>query len=184
MSILINELKKKLMELESKHKTKPLPSIVIEMEFSRKPILLKRALEEYKGLEDVFKGFSIKGEISGNEYVIYNLPQVIFDSNTFRKIEEVAYDRFNIDSIVDVPPIPHPRYGRESSGGLELLKDGKPVATLYSTRFHINTNYDQAEKLAEVLLKEVYKYEEKPGLLEILFWKFKKFLKRVFRGKK
>lgn len=184
MSTLIRELKRRLKDLEEKHRTRPLPSIVVEMEFSRKPVTMMYSSKEYKDMVEVFRGASIKGEISGNEYIVYNLPHIVFDSNTFKRIEEVAYGKFNIDKIVDVPPIPHPRYGREAAGGLELLKDGKPVATLFPSRFHININYELAEELAEALLKEVYRFEREPSLFEILIMKIKRFIRRISRGEK
>lgn len=184
MAALIRELKRRLKDLEEKHKTRPLPSIVLEMEFARRPATLLYSSRDYKDMTEVFKGSSIKGEISGNEYVIYNLPQITFDSNTFKRIEEVAYGKFNVDGIVDVPPIPHPRYGREVSGGLELLKNGRPIATLFPSRFHINIDYEYAEELAEELLKEVYRFEREPSLLEILIIKIRKFIRKMFRLEK
>ncbi|MCS7369181.1 MAG: hypothetical protein NDF57_05665 [archaeon GBS-70-058] len=183
MSIIISELKKRLKELEAKHITRPIPSIVIETEFSRKPATIMYTSSEYKDLTEIFKGSSVKGEILGDEYIIYNLPQISFDSKTFKKIEDIAYGKFKVERIVDVPPIPHPRYGRETSAGLELIKDGKPIATIYSTRFHININFEAAEELADELIREVYRFEEKPSLLAILIWKIKKFLKKRFGGK-
>ncbi|MEM2136934.1 MAG: hypothetical protein QXI93_03140 [Candidatus Methanomethylicia archaeon] len=181
MSTIIRELKKRLMELESKHKTKPLPSIVIETEFGRKPATITYTSQEPKDMVELFKGASIKGEILGNEYVIYNLPQITFDSKTFKKIEEIAYEKFNFDKIMDIPAIPHPRLGRETMGGLELIKNGIPIVTLFSTRFQININYEHAEEIADALIKEVYRFEAKPSLLEIILSKIIEFIKRLMR---
>lgn len=180
MAIIIRELKDRLKQLESKHRM--LPSVVLETELRRRPVSLSFSRLGYEEIARIFKGSFLKGEIVEDDFVIMNLPDIPFDSSTLSKVERVAYERFSIDEIRDAPRIPHYKPGQTGATiGLELIKKDMVVASLFESRVYINRYYEQAEELADALIKEVYKFEAKPSLLAIIFARLIKAIRKMVK---
>ncbi|KPV61578.1 MAG: hypothetical protein AOA65_2395 [Candidatus Bathyarchaeota archaeon BA1] len=180
MAILIQRLKERVKELEGKHRGVPL--VVLETELRRRPITMRLPNAVSKEIDRVFKEPYLRGEIVEDNFAVKNLPRILFDSATFTKIEKVAYDQFAIDEIRDVPRIPY--YTPEHAGirgGLELVRKGVDVATLFESEVYINRDYELAEELADALVKSVYGVEAKPSLLTMLFARVAKVIRKMLR---
>ncbi|MEM2126644.1 MAG: hypothetical protein QXH67_00275 [Candidatus Bathyarchaeia archaeon] len=176
MSILIRELKGRLRELEERHRS--LPLAVIETELERRPVYLSISGEGYQDLPRLFRGTYLRAYVVEDEFVISGLPRIRFDSSTFSKIEEVAYTLIGVDGIRDTPRIPHYKPDSPSSYGLELVKDGRVIATLLDSKFYISRDYEGAEELADALVQRVYRVEERPSLIAILISRLIRLLRR------
>lgn len=180
MSVLIRELRGRLRELEEKHRSVPLA--VVETELERRPVYLSISSETFQDLPKLFRGAYLRAYVVEDDFVISGLPRIRFDSSTFSRIEEVAYTLFEVDGIRDTPRIPHYKTDSTSSYGLELLKDGRVIATLMDSRFYISRDYERAEDLADALVQRVYRVEEKPSLIAILLSRLIRLLRRRTRG--
>lgn len=178
MSAIIRELKRRIKELENRHRS--LPYSVIETELKKRPISKTSTAHNPYDYVGIVRGSFIKGEVMEDDFVLSNLPRISFDSSTFLKIEEIAYDRLDIEEIRDAPRIP--QYDRKSSNeGLELLRGGDVVASLYESMFYVTRDYEHAETLADALINEIYKLDSKPGYLRILLVRLAMALKKFFK---
>ncbi|MBS7619871.1 hypothetical protein KEJ21_04400 [Candidatus Bathyarchaeota archaeon] len=175
LASLIREMKRRISELEKRHRS--IPFTVLETEFRRRPITLSLS-EKSDELPKLFRGSFLHASVSEEDFIISNLPRIRFDSETFKKIEDVAYRMFDIEEVRDAPRIPHYKPDMFVEAGLEFVKHGRTVATLTPSKLYIDKEYDKAEDLAEALIKHVYSVEIKPSLLSkliaLIFRKFRK----------
>lgn len=182
MATVIRELKRRLEELERRHQS--LPMIVLETELKRKPVYVSYSCQSDQEFSYIFRGGPfLRGDILDEDFVIENLPSISFDSSTLSRIEQTVCGRFRIDEIRDAPRVPYYRAGRTLKlNGIELIKNNHAVSTLFENIVFIDRDCAFAEELADVLVKEIYRVESKPGFLALLLSRLIRFLRSIIGG--
>jgi len=179
LAAVIRELKRRLKELEHRHRS--LPMIVLETELKKKPVYASYNCQTEQELTHVFRGGPfLKGDIMDEDFVIENLPSISFDSPTLSRIEQAICRRFGIDEICDVPRVPYYKSGRTLRlSGIDLIKNNRVVSTLFENMIFIDRHYESGEELADALVGEIYKAKSRPSFLTLLITRLTRFIKSM-----